>query len=169
MAQAAPLVVLVGPPAAGKTRLGKRVSKLLGVEFLDTDALVASRYGPIPALFAAEGEASFREKERAAVVEALASTGVVALGGGAVINPDTRADLGSHRVALVSITAEAVEPRLNSSKRPLLTGGLESWVSLVAARTEWYDEVATANFDTSTTPLDTVAENIVEWIKSEAA
>jgi shikimate kinase len=169
MAQAAPLVVLVGPPAAGKTRLGKRVSKLLGVEFLDTDALVASRYGPIPALFAAEGEASFREKERAAVVEALASTGVVALGGGAVINPDTRADLRSHRVALVSITAEAVEPRLNSSKRPLLTGGLESWVSLVAARTAWYDEVATANFDTSTTPLDTVAENIVEWIKSEAA
>ena len=169
MAQAAPLVVLVGPPAAGKTRLGKRVSKLLGVEFLDTDALVASRYGPIPALFAAEGEASFREKERAAVVEALASTGVVALGGGAVVNPDTRADLGSHRVALVSITAEAVEPRLNSSKRPLLTGGLESWVSLVAARTEWYDEVATATFDTSTTPLDTVAENIVEWIKSEAA
>jgi len=169
MAQAAPLVVLVGPPAAGKTRLGKRVSKLLGVEFLDTDALVASRYGPIPALFAAEGEASFREKERAAVVEALASTGVVALGGGAVVNPDTRADLRSHRVALVSITAEAVEPRLNSPKRPLLTGGLESWVSLVAARTEWYDEVATATFDTSTTPLDTVAENIVEWIKSEAA
>jgi shikimate kinase len=169
MAQAAPLVVLVGPPAAGKTRLGKRVSKLLGVEFLDTDALVASRYGPIPALFAAEGEASFREKERAAVVEALASTGVVALGGGAVINPDTRADLLSHRVALVSITAEAVEPRLNSSKRPLLTGGLESWVSLVAARTAWYDEVATATFDTSTTPLDTVADNIVEWIKSEAA
>jgi shikimate kinase len=169
MAQAAPLVVLVGPPAAGKTRLGKRVSKLLGVEFLDTDALVASRYGPIPALFAAEGEASFREKERAAVVEALASTGVVALGGGAVVNPDTRADLRSHRVALVSITTEAVEPRLNSSKRPLLTGGLESWVSLVAARTEWYDEVATATFDTSTTPLDTVADNIVEWIKSEAA
>jgi shikimate kinase len=169
MAQAAPLVVLVGPPAAGKTRLGKRVSKLLGVEFLDTDALVASRYGPIPALFAAEGEASFREKERAAVVEALASTGVVALGGGAVVNPDTRADLRSHRVALVSITTEAVEPRLNSSKRPLLTGGLESWVSLVAARTEWYDEVAAATFDTSTTPLDTVAENIVEWIKSEAA
>jgi shikimate kinase len=41
-------------------------------------------------------------------------------------------------------------------------------VSLVAARTAWYDEVATATFDTSTTPLDTVAENIVEWIKSEA-
>jgi shikimate kinase len=169
MAKAAPLVVLVGPPAAGKTRLGKRVSKLLGVEFFDTDALVASRYGPIPALFAAEGEASFREKERAAVVEALDTTGVVALGGGAVINPDTRADLRSHRVALVSITTEAVEPRLNSSKRPLLTGGLESWVSLVVARSAWYDEVATATFDTSTTPLDTVAENIVEWIKSEAA
>ena len=169
MAKAAPVLVLVGPPAAGKTRLGKRVSKILGVEFLDTDALVASRYGPIPALFAAEGETSFREKERAAVIEALATTGVVALGGGAVINPDTRADLGSHRVALISISAEAVEPRLTSSKRPLLTGGLQSWVSLVAARSAWYDEVSRATFDTSSTPLDTVAENIVEWIRSEAA
>lgn len=169
MAQVAPVVVLVGPPAAGKTRLGKRVSKLLAVDFLDTDALVASRYGPIPALFAAEGEASFREKERSAVVEALASSGVVALGGGAVINPDTRADLRGKRVALISISADAVAPRLNSGKRPLLTGGLESWVSLVASRAAWYDEVATATFDTSSTPLDTVAENIVEWIKSEEA
>jgi shikimate kinase len=169
MAEAAPLVVFVGPPAAGKTRLGKRVSTLLGVEFVDTDAVVTSRYGPIPALFAAEGETSFRDKERAAVIEALATPGVVALGGGAVINPDTRADLRSHRVALISISAEAVAPRLNSPKRPLLTGGLESWVSLVAARTPWYDEVATATFDTSTTPLDTVAENIAAWIKSEVA
>jgi shikimate kinase len=169
MAQVAPLVVLVGPPAAGKTRLGKRVSKLLGVDFVDTDAVIASRYGPIPALFHAEGEASFREKERAAVIEALTTHGVVALGGGAVINPDTRADLRSKRVALISISADAVAPRLDSSKRPLLAGGLESWVSLVEARTPWYDEVASATFDTSSTPLDTVAQNIVEWITSEAA
>jgi shikimate kinase len=72
-------------------------------------------------------------------------------------------------VALISISAEAVAPRLNSPKRPLLTEGLESWVSLVAARAQWYDEVATATFDTSTTPLDTVAENIAAWIKSEVA
>ena len=169
MGQVAPLVVLVGPPAAGKTRLGKRVSKLLGVDFVDTDAVIASWYGPIPALFHAEGEASFRDKERAAVIEALTTHGVVALGGGAVINPDTRADLRSKRVALISISPDAVAPRLDSSKRPLLAGGLESWVSLVEARTPWYNEVASATFDTSSTPLDTVAQNIVEWITSEAA
>jgi shikimate kinase len=169
MAHAAPVVVLVGPPAAGKTRLGKRVARLLGIDFLDTDALVTSRYGPIPTLFAAEGEASFREKERAAVTEALASSGVVALGGGAVINPDTRSDLRAHRVALISISREAVVPRLDFAKRPLLAGGLESWVALVAARAQWYEEVAGATFDTSTTPLDTVAEDIAAWIKSEAA
>ena len=169
MAQVAPVVVLVGPPAAGKTRLGKRVAKLLGLGFLDTDAMVANRYGSIPELFATEGEASFRQKERAAVVEALASSGVVALGGGAVIDPDTRADLLDNRVALISISSEAVEPRLNSAKRPLLAGGLESWVSLVSSRAAWYDEVARATFDPSATPLDTVAQNIVEWIKSEEA
>ncbi len=169
MAGVAPVVVLVGPPAAGKTRLGKRVAKLLGLGFLDTDSMVSSRYGPIPALFAVEGEPSFREKERAAVLEALTFSGVVALGGGAVINPETRTDLRDHRVALISIAPEAVEPRLNSTKRPLLTGGLESWMALVASRVAWYEEVAKATFDTSSTPLDTVAENIVEWIKSEDA
>ena len=169
MAKVAPVVVLVGPPAAGKTRLGKRVAKLLGLDFFDTDVMVSSRYGPIPALFATEGEASFREKEREAVVEALTSSGVVALGGGAVIDPDTRADLREHRVALISISPEAVEPRLDATKRPLLAGGLESWVALVKSRAPWYDEVARATFDTSSTPLDTVAENIVAWIKSEDA
>lgn len=165
----APLVVLVGPPAAGKTRLGKRVAKILGVDFLDTDALVASRYGPIPEIFATEGEASFRAKERVAVMDALATSGVVALGGGAVIDPDTRADLRSQKVALVTISADAVSPRLNSTKRPLLKGGLEAWVSLVAERTPWYEDVASASFDTSSTPLDTVAEEIVEWVRSEGA
>jgi len=169
MAEAGPVVVLVGPPAAGKTRLGRRVARILGVDFLDTDAMVTSRYGPIPTLFATEGEASFREKERAAVTEALATSGVVALGGGAVINPDTRADLRAHRVALISISPEAVAPRLDSARRPLLAGGLESWVALVEARTGWYAEVASATFDTSTTPLDTVAEDIATWIKSETA
>ena len=169
MAEAGPVVVLVGPPAAGKTRLGRRVARILGVDFLDTDAMVTSRYGPIPTLFATEGEASFREKERAAVTEALATSGVVALGGGAVINRDTRADLRAHRVALISISPEAVAPRLDSARRPLLAGGLESWVALVAARTGWYKEVSSATFDTSTTPLDTVAEDIAAWIKSEAA
>lgn len=164
-----PIVVLVGPPAAGKTRVGKRVAKLLGVEFLDTDAVVAKRYGPIPEIFAQHGEASFREKERVAVAEALATEGVVALGGGAVIDAETRADLHGHRVALITITPEAVASRLNSTKRPLLKGGLDSWVSLVAERAAWYAEVADRTFDTSSTSLDTVAAEIATWIKSEAA
>jgi shikimate kinase len=145
------------------------VAKLLETSFVDTDALVTERYGPIPTLFANEGEPSFRVKERDAIEEALGTQGVVALGGGAVMDSRTRTDLAGLRVAMITISPEAVASRLNSDKRPLLAGGLESWVSLVAARQAWYDEVSDQSFDTSVTPLDTVAENIVSWIRGEVA
>lgn len=162
-----PLVVLVGPPASGKTRIGKRLTALLGSEFHDTDRMISAEHGPIPEIFSRHGEEYFRELERQAVIDALGREGVVSLGGGAVIREDTRSDLSGHRVALISISAEAVAPRLNNDKRPLLAGGLEAWKTLVATRQGWYDEVADATFDTSHRPADEVAENIAQWLSQE--
>jgi shikimate kinase len=167
MSSGAPRVVLVGPPAAGKTRVGKRVARLLGVDFVDTDAEVSRSHGPIPDIFASEGEDAFRAYERVAVVNALATPGVVALGGGAVINADTRKDLAAHRVALITISPEAVASRIDPQKRPLLAGGLDAWNNLVSARTPWYQEVSSAEFDTSHTPLDSVAASVVQWIEGQ--
>jgi shikimate kinase len=165
MVSDSPRVVLVGPPAAGKTRVGKRVARLLNVNFHDTDREIVAVHGPIAEIFATHGEATFRERERGAVITALGTDGVVALGGGAVINADTRADLANHRVALITISAEAVVHRLDPEKRPLLVGGLEAWEALVGARQGWYDEVSDARFDTSHRSLDTVADEIVRWIE----
>ena len=59
---AQPLVVVVGPPAAGKTRVAKRLGKIFGVSVVDTDTLVSSRWGSIPDIFEIQGEQFFHER-----------------------------------------------------------------------------------------------------------
>jgi shikimate kinase len=158
-----PPVVLIGPPASGKTKIGKRVAKLLGVPHLDTDQVIVAEHGPIPAIFETLGEEKFRALERQAVIEALKTTSVVSLGGGAVTHPDTRADLQHHTVVGLTISEDAVSHRLNNDKRPLLRGGLADWVALVAKRQALYDEVTTWSVDVSHRPADEVAQQIVSW------
>ncbi|MFN8085557.1 MAG: chorismate synthase [Microbacterium sp.] len=91
-------IVLIGPMGAGRTSVGRRVARALGTPFADTDKMVVRDHGPIPELFAHHGEGHFRALERAAVAEALTRGGVVALGGGAVLDPSTRERVRDHRV-----------------------------------------------------------------------
>ena len=156
-----PIAVLVGPPAAGKSRLGRRVAARLGVEFVDTDKRVVAKHGPIPEIFASAGEQQFRVWEREAVVDALSSPGIVALGGGAVLNHDTQRDLEDLFVILVTATPEAIAPRLVSGTRPLLAGGIEAWVELVAERQPVYDRLADFTVDTSRGTMDGIADSLV--------
>lgn len=156
-----PIAVLVGPPAAGKSRLGRRVAARLGVEFVDTDKRVVAKHGPIPDIFASAGEQQFRVWEREAVVEALVSPGIVALGGGAVLNNDTQRDLEDLFVILVTATPEAIASRLVSGTRPLLAGGIDAWVALVAERQPVYDRLADFTVDTSRGTMDGIADTLV--------
>ena len=155
-----PIAVIVGPPAAGKSRLGRRVAARLGVEFVDTDKRVVAQHGPIPEIFASAGEAQFRAWEREAVVDALVSPGIVALGGGAVLNDDTQRDLEDLFVILVTATPEAIAPRLVAGKRPLLAGGIDAWVALVAERQPVYDRLADFIVDTSRGTMDGIADSL---------
>jgi shikimate kinase len=163
-----PTVVFVGPPAAGKSRIARRVAALLDQPYLDTDTAIVVEHGPISDIFHTRGEAFFRGVERNTVHEALSTGGVVALGGGAVIDPDTRAELAEHRVAHITISAEAVEQRLNPEKRPLLKD-LASWVALAEARKAWYEEVATITFDASHRKIDDLAAEVFEWLQKETS
>ncbi len=88
-------VVLIGPPGAGKTTVGRRVAKALGLPFTDTDRAIVQAHGSIADIFREHGEPRFRQLERAQVAAALAEDGVVSLGGGAVLDPATRADLAA--------------------------------------------------------------------------
>ncbi len=162
-----PPVVLIGPPASGKTKVGKRVAALLGTTHLDTDRVVVAAHGPIPEIFDNLGEQAFRQLERQAVVEALGTTSVVSLGGGAVTHPDTLADLQHHTVIGLTISEDAVSSRLDNDKRPLLKNGVADWVELVKKRQHLYDQVTTWSVDASHRSADDVAEQIVSWLTTK--
>ena len=158
-------LVLVGPMAAGKTSIGRRVARRLGVPFIDTDKRVVAAHGPIPTIFAEHGEAHFRALERAAVADALLEGGVVSLGGGAVTDTGTRALLATHPVVFLTVSPEAVADRIAAGGRPLLEGDdpVRRWSEIFAQRRDWYDEVASVTFDTSRRPMQRIAEEIVAW------
>jgi shikimate kinase len=165
-----PNVVLIGPPAAGKTRVGKRVARLLDVPLIDTDARIVAEHGKIAGIFAEHGEPHFRALERKAVHAALQEPGVVSLGGGAVLDLDTRADLRGLPVVLLTVSADAVRGRITGKKRPLLaSGGIEAWAKLVAERTPVYEELASRTWDTSSRPIEQIAAEIADWLRSGAA
>ncbi|MFE5409746.1 shikimate kinase [Microbacterium sp. NPDC056569] len=160
-------VVLIGPMGAGKTSIGKKAARALGVPFFDTDAAVVRDHGPIEQLFVERGEAHFRAVERAAVVEGLATGGVVSLGGGAVLHPETRADLAAHRVVLLTVAPRVVAGRVRDSNRPLLQGddAIERWMAIFAERRPVYEELADVTFDTSSGPVQDVVDALVAWIR----
>lgn len=162
-----PPVVVIGPMAAGKTKVGKRVARLLGVKFTDTDKVIAAEHGPISAIFDRHGESHFRALERRAVVAALAGDRVVSFGGGAVLDPATRTDLAAHRVAYLSVTPDAVASRLVDSTRPLVrNGGLAEWERIYALRRPIYESLADIEIDTSGGDFDAVAEEVVAWLRT---
>lgn len=159
-------LVLVGPMGAGKTSVGKRVARRLGRPFIDSDKAIVAEHGPIPAIFAERGESGFRLLERAAVQRALATAGVVALGGGAVLDADTRADLRDHDVVLLTVDARTVRGRIRGGRgRPLLDGEdpVRRWQRITGERMPLYEEVADTVFDTSRGPLQDVVDKVAEW------
>jgi shikimate kinase len=160
-------LVLIGPMGSGKTKLGKRVALLLGKPFVDTDRMIVAEHGTISDVFAKFGEEHFRALERVAVEDALAQDSVVALGGGAILNEQTQADLADRRVALIMVSAAAVAPRITGTKRPLLTGGIESWTRILESRREIYERLATREWDTSSRPLTSIAAEIADWAASD--
>lgn len=162
----APQLVLIGPPGAGKTRLGKRIARILRSDFIDTDRRIVAQHGPIAQIFAEQGETAFRRYERAVVAQALTESAVVSLGGGAVLDRDTQRELGGLRVVLVTVSPEAVEARISGSNRPLIADGIASWSALVEARRETYERLATRTWDTSRRPIEHIAAEIAAWVEA---
>ncbi|MEQ1737783.1 MAG: shikimate kinase [Rhodoglobus sp.] len=160
------VVALIGAPGSGKTRTGKRLARLLGVEFIDTDKRIVEANGPIATIFDDHGESHFRSIERDAVAQALRETAVVSLGGGAVLDPRTQADLLEKRVVQLTVSADAVGSRIAGGKRPLLANGIDSWRALVAARQPLYDKLSQLTIDTSHQPLERIARQIADWLEN---
>ena len=159
-----PLVVLVGPPGAGKTTVGRLLADRHGVAFRDTDHDIEIAAGAtISDIFVVDGEARFRELERDAVRAALEEhEGVLALGGGAVLADDTRRLLSGHRVVFldVGLTAAADRVGLNRS-RPLLAVNPRSELTrMLAERRPFYEQVSTLIVATDDRTPEDVADEI---------
>lgn len=149
----APRVVLVGPPGAGKSTIGRKLAKELGVELYDTDAGIERETGrTIPEIFATDGEPEFRRIEEQVVRRAiLAERGVVSLGGGAVLSKETRALLRNRTVVYLEISVgEGLRRTGASTNRPLLNGAdpAAKYRELMRKRRPLYREVATVRVRT---------------------
>jgi shikimate kinase len=162
----APLAVFIGPMGAGKTRIGKRVARALGVPFADTDKVIVAAHGPIADIFDEHGEPHFRALERDVVREALQGGGIVSLGGGAVLDSGTQSALAELPVVYLRVEADAVAARLGDGKRPLVRGGIDDWQRIYDTRRETYESLASVTFDTSRLPRDRIAQDVVAWIES---
>jgi shikimate kinase len=160
-----PWVVLVGPPGAGKTTVGRMLATATGRAFRDTDSDVeAAASMPVAEIFVEYGEARFRELERAAVAAALVEhDGVLAVGGGAVLDPSTRELLRGHTVVFldVAVADAAARVGLNQS-RPLLLGNPRAQLTrLLDERRPLYTEVATVTVDTTGRDAESVVAEVL--------
>jgi len=164
----APLLVLVGPMGAGKTTVARLLADAWDVTVRDTDADVEAADGrAISDIFVESGEAYFRHLERAAVATALAEhDGVLAVGGGAVLDEGTRLLLSGHRVVFLRVgLSEAVKRVGLGTSRPLLLGNVRSRIkALLDERTPIYEAVATETVDTDGRTPDEVADEILRKV-----
>ena len=143
-----PRAILVGPPGAGKSTIGRRVANALGVELYDTDAAIEREQGrTIADIFASDGEAEFRRIEADVVRRAiLEQQGVVSLGGGAILSRATRQMLRGRQVIYLELSvAEGLRRTGGNKSRPLLAGPdpAAKYRELMRRRRPLYRQVAT--------------------------
>ncbi len=164
-------IILIGYRGSGKTTVGRLLAERLSWEFADADDLIESHAGcSIAAIFKAEGEPGFRDREAAALRELCARDRLVlATGGGAVLRPTNRELLRvAGFVAWLITSPEVAWQRLQidpatAERRPNLTaiGGIDEVRTLIAAREPLYRELAHFAVNTDTPSPEAVAADIL--------
>ena len=160
-----PIAVLIGAPGAGKSTIGRRVAERLKVPFVDTDALIEEQSGmSVSDMFVELGEPEFRVREEEAVRRALSEqTGVVALGGGAILSESTRQLLAEHTVVWLRVNVSDAASRVGMNQaRPLLLGNVRGRLTqLLNERTPLYESVASITIETDGRAVREVTSSVL--------
>jgi shikimate kinase len=162
-----PVVVLVGPPGSGKSTIAALLAERLKTKHRDTDTDIEAHAGqPISDIFVDHGEPHFRALERAAIVAALKGDEVLSVGGGAILDPETRADLAGHNVVFLDVSLGEAAKRVGLGvARPLLLGNVRTQLrNLMEARRPLYVEVAKLTVQTDDRTPDEIADEILEHL-----
>ena len=166
-----PLVVLIGPPGAGKSAVGPLLAHRLGVEFRDTDADVGAAAGkPVSDIFIENGEEAFRELERAAVTHALGTLrehgGVLALGSGAVLDTGVQSLLAGLPVIYLSAGFGTVARRIGLDRpRVVVPGNPRGRLrAMLDERDAIYQRLAAVTVPTDDLDPDELADQIAARI-----
>jgi shikimate kinase len=165
--------VLTGPPAAGKSVVGKLLSGRLSAGFVDTDAEIEAAAGKaVGDIFMDDGERAFRDLERAAARRALSADGaVVALGSGAVLDPDVQHLLAGQPVAYLSAGFAAIARRLGLDRpRVVLPGNPRGRLrGMLEERRPVYERLATFTVDAGELAPEEIADEIEAWLEPQGA
>jgi shikimate kinase len=158
-----PAAILIGPPGSGKSTVGALVAARLNVGFLDTDDEVASiARKPVGDIFVEDGEAAFRVLERAVTERALRYHGVVALGGGAVLDGQAQQLLAGHRVIYLETGFAEIAKRvgLNKARVPVPGNPRGMLRAMLEERLPLYESLAHSTVRTDDLDPDEIAGRI---------
>jgi shikimate kinase len=166
-------IVLVGPPTAGKSSVGALLARELSVPFADTDELVArAAHKPVGDIFVDDGERVFREYERGAVASGLdavrAAGGVLALGSGAVLDPDVRRMLSKQVIIYLEAAFSTVAKRTGMDRpRVVIPGNPRGQLrAMLEERRPVYAELATLTVPTDDMAAEEVAADLAKRLRT---